>query len=655
MNKRSLPCACALLLSCLLTAETSALATEAAYPVIREDTTRALTFAAEGENWQTFLLEVGSDVRAVDLSLIEADGDMDLYLRFGQPMAHYGEADHVADSLLSSEQLVLRREGAPRLRTGLYYLDVARLEPLPRSATLEVRFERGFDPALAREAPGAETVDDGEVNFRVKDDALFNLPFRVDTDRYYTIALEVPRRTTSILVEARGARADIDLFARHDALLENWERAPDFRADSVGWDEQLVLAGEGRFLPRGTYYLDVANVAQLPNIGPVEIWIDYNPEQIDPLPASSAPLEHIVPGEAVAAVLDRTRAQSARYAFEVPPGTRSIDIATSGATRDLDLFLAAGRPVSSYRLEGGGHDHRQVSARLDERLQIEAKPGQTLLPGLWYLDVASLTLDDQRVEFTLEVALDAALDRVAIDWAEALPRTDDPHWSPLERVLLATVEVGSEANAGSGTILSPDGLILTNYHLFTSEQGFQTEDIYISLTQDFRSAPRQLLRAEVLEADADLDLALLRVVSDVHGDPLPEDFALPFLEPATSEELRLGDDLFVAGFPSVGGNEERYSLSLTRGILSGFERDARGRLAWLKTDALINAGNSGGTLLTRDGLSFIGVPSMKIVLQNDTLGYCRPLDRLPAAWRAHFAGGVEQTLPPGAAQAGPPR
>jgi len=90
--------------------------------------------------------------------------------------------------------------------------------------------------------------------------------------------------------------------------------------------------------------------------------------------------------------------------------------------------------------------------------------------------------------------------------------------------------------------------------------------------------------------------------------------------------------MHVIGFPGVGGFESRTSISVARGIVSGFVTDADGDLAWIKTDARINMGNSGGAALAGEDLLFVGVPSMEAVIDDDTLGYCRPTTRIPADW-----------------------
>ena len=62
-----------------------------------------------------------------------------------------------------------------------------------------------------------------------------------------------------------------------------------------------------------------------------------------------------------------------------------------------------------------------------------------------------------------------------------------------------------------------------------------------------------------------------------------------YIQRGNSDKLNLGDDIFILGYPGIGGN----TLTLTRGVVSGFTDDN----SYIKTDAEINSGNSGGIAL----------------------------------------------------------
>lgn len=191
--------------------------------------------------------------------------------------------------------------------------------------------------------------------------------------------------------------------------------------------------------------------------------------------------------------------------------------------------------------------------------------------------------------------------------------------------------------AGSGTLVSPDGLILTNQHLITPrgvdeklaelKGEFAAEgkeavlevdaDRFMIAISDGRHLPEPRYVAAVVAEDADLDLAVLRIEGDQRGNPLevtPED--LPSLPLGDSDGLNLGDPIHVFGFPRIGSG----SLTYTEGVVSGFlyENGIDG-MAWINTDAVTSGGNSGGAAMNGGG-QLIGVPTTGAALD------CRPGD-----------------------------
>ena len=130
--------------------------------------------------------------------------------------------------------------------------------------------------------------------------------------------------------------------------------------------------------------------------------------------------------------------------------------------------------------------------------------------------------------------------------------------------------------AGSGSILSPDGLILTNNHVLEGASAIELATI------DARHFP-----ARILGRDPDTDIAVLRAET---GDRLPA--------------ARLGNSkLIKAGQIAIAiGNPLGFESTVTAGIVSAVGRSLRaqnGRLIGdvIQTDAALNPGNSGGPLV----------------------------------------------------------
>jgi S1-C subfamily serine protease len=159
------------------------------------------------------------------------------------------------------------------------------------------------------------------------------------------------------------------------------------------------------------------------------------------------------------------------------------------------------------------------------------------------------------------------------------------------------VEVSGERNGrraqgtGSGVVISPDGLILTNNHVIDG-----AKEVMVSLSDGRRFSARTLGR------DADTDLAVLRGETNE---------TLPVAELANSKGVRQGQIAIAIGNP-LG-----FQSTVTAGIVSAVGRSLRaqnGRLIGdvIQTDAALNPGNSGGPLANSAG-KVIGINTAVIV------------------------------------------
>ncbi len=188
-----------------------------------------------------------------------------------------------------------------------------------------------------------------------------------------------------------------------------------------------------------------------------------------------------------------------------------------------------------------------------------------------------------------------------------------------QRALLATVQVivpdrtGLPFSTGSGTVLDAErGYILTNFHVMgdtVTGRLFNEEGeaaIGVNPT-NLRSVPVLKYHARMIEGDPQIDLAVLQVTApfeDADGR-LPANLGLVDVPRGVSSDLLIGDPIYVLGFPGLGGETVTY----TEGTVSGYlDEDRNGQVEWIKTDAEVNRGNSGG-LAVNDAGQFIGVPS----------------------------------------------
>ncbi|NOX96187.1 MAG: Do family serine endopeptidase [Alphaproteobacteria bacterium] len=131
---------------------------------------------------------------------------------------------------------------------------------------------------------------------------------------------------------------------------------------------------------------------------------------------------------------------------------------------------------------------------------------------------------------------------------------------------------------GSGVIVSPDGVIITNNHVI---QGMTEIKVVLSDRREFN--------AELVLADGQTDLAVLRIDID---EPLP------YVSFANSDLIAVGDVVLAIGNPFGVGQ------TVTSGIISALARTAvsvSDYQFFIQTDAAINPGNSGGALIDIDG------------------------------------------------------
>lgn len=183
---------------------------------------------------------------------------------------------------------------------------------------------------------------------------------------------------------------------------------------------------------------------------------------------------------------------------------------------------------------------------------------------------------------------------------------------------IVTFVDGRPEALGSGTIVSPDGLVLTNAHVITPETG-ELDRVEIGITDRSDAPPEPAYEAEVVAADAALDLAVLRITATLDGGDVPTD--LPYVRIGDSEALEIGDPLRILGYPGIGGE----TITLTSGQVSGFVSEAGlGRRAWIKTDATIAGGNSGG-LAANDGGELVAIPTVAGAGSTDEVVDCRPI------------------------------
>ena len=232
-------------------------------------------------------------------------------------------------------------------------------------------------------------------------------------------------------------------------------------------------------------------------------------------------------------------------------------------------------------------------------LTFNLSPDGAWAPGTYKVD---LVLNDEPNQ-TLDILVNGEVAQVQpeptatstpteLPTAEATAVTEIS--TTLEDVRRATIRIQAEgsfmdpefgqmtnaAGQGSGFLIDPAGIAVTNNHVVTGSAFLQ---VYVEGEDEPRNA-------KILGVSECSDLAVI----DVEGEGFP---ALQWRE----GDIPAGLDIYVGGFPFFG-NEE---FTLTRGIVS--KARTSGETNWasvdsvLEIDAVVNPGNSGGPLVDSDG------------------------------------------------------
>jgi len=157
---------------------------------------------------------------------------------------------------------------------------------------------------------------------------------------------------------------------------------------------------------------------------------------------------------------------------------------------------------------------------------------------------------------------------------------------------------------GSGFVISPDGLIVTNNHVI---EGATTVKVHLG-DRDYT--------AEVKGADKSTDIALLKVNA---GHPLR------YLELGDSDAIRVGDWVMVIGNPLNLDKTVTTGVVSAKGRAIGISRDVSFE-NFIQTDAAINFGNSGGPLLNLQGQVVAIATAINAGAEN--IGFAVPVNTL---------------------------
>ena len=404
---------------------------------------------------------------------------------------------------------------------------------------------------------------------------------------------------------------------------------------TTGATETIHLGGEGG-LPRGIYSIGVRAVTAT---AATEATVSLRAMDGASRCAccGTEPPPALAPGVWTVGRILAKVAPIAWYAIESPAKASTLEVQVIEAGSDLDLVVA--NPKTGAVLV------RSMGEQVDEGLKTDVA---RLAPGggrLW-LGVVDRTFGEDDVPYRIAVAFDGP---PALPADLRLPPYPRPaEYGGLDAAVDAVVEITTAHGGGSGTCITASGMILTCRHVLEGEKPsdpLTERGILIAFPDDVRRPPRQTHKAVLLEADELLDLALLQIEGDVYGRPLATAPHLPFLGWVPGAQPKLGEAVMGLGFPEAGSEHARTGIIVTRGVVSGLESGPAPDflLDWIKTDAWIGPGHSGGALV--DGEFHLRGVVAATLGANRGLGLVRPVSRLPSAWVARLNADRIKALP----------
>lgn len=310
---------------------------------------------------------------------------------------------------------------------------------------------------------------------------------------------------------------------------------------------------------------------------------------------------------------------------------------------DFDAYLRLLDDQGNLIAENDDRSDFNFNSRLDESLDagrytVMVSTYGVLQEGRYELELMG---KGELIEASFPNPTDSSLVPLDIPQTIASLSNSDASSSSVGTSYRSVVQLYVGQGAGSGTLLTSDGLFLTNFHVLTEDEDsteLTNNSIYIGLAIEPDRAVTPLFRGTIQRTAEEEDLALVKISSDLLGNPLPKNLQFDTVPLGDADSVKLGDRVIVLGFPgttSIQAGGASY-LTLTDGVVSAILPRNGVRHDFI-SDALVNAGNSGGAALNSQG-ELIAVPSSNVSDTSvgpgdfDSASVLRAVSAIPQEW-----------------------
>jgi hypothetical protein len=315
-----------------------------------------------------------------------------------------------------------------------------------------------------------------------------------------------------------------------------------------------------------------------------------------------------------------------RLEVQIAPRPRysNMQAALAFARRDRygELYWAAPSKIQTIN----GHDwlrtafryayklSRDDAPRMSQGVEYAAINGDLLYAITMHGSDAEIDQLEEVIAGSLQVTPRPGVSPMPFGPRNPTPPTQVEHLAglfPSTAMVIAVDLVGGELRPVAGAsaiILSPDGSVLTNFHVIQETEDHLHDLFLIALYQGVSRAPEIICAGHPSwsKFDREADLALLKCDMDLDGRPWNLDTMgepWPPMPAVHGDTVVPGEKLWVVGYPDEGGG----GIMVSQGLIEGFDGwSTGGDTGYIKTNAPITHGNSGGPVFDSDGL-LIGV------------------------------------------------